>query len=569
MSKFTSGRRFLALFATFNLLFLLSACSSLSSQKTSDYTLATGGQGPVKEQRLVVKHADLAFSIFPKKQKVSGTTKLTLLTTKSIQQVYIDLDSVFTIHSAKVNGQIVLENQLSHLDGLITLELDIPINGDFEVEIEYRGSPRIAPMAPWDGGIVWSKTQTGEPWIATAVQGEGCDLFWPCIDQPFGEPQSADIHVDVPQNLTAAMNGILQKVTTHKNRITYHWKTKSVHNTYGIALNIAPYNLLKDRYHSRFGNTIDLAFYYLPENKDKAEQLFREFPKLLTFFEQVIGPYPFSHEKMGVAETPHLGMEHQTINAYGNAYKTDKYGFDWLLQHEFSHEWFGNQMTNDDWDHMWLHEGFASYLQPLYAQYLHGDLAYHAYLYERRLTVQNKFPLVSNQSKAGHEVYDDESGPAGDIYAKGAMVLHSLRQLIGDKAFFNAVRHLLYGTDSPTPENIAPRFSNTQEFIDIVNSATGQDLTWFFDIYVFNAALPELKVKRDNTSMTFNWKTINNLPFPMPLELRVNGELKTLDLQRNNVLSLKDSDVVIVDPNGKILREEKYINQYRDEQAAN
>jgi aminopeptidase N len=552
---------------------LLSACSSVSpedkaSQETISYTLATGAQGKVKDQKLSLSHADLTFVIHPNRKRIEGAARLTLSTDTPVKDIYIDLDSRFTIHQIQFNGKPLNKHQFTHDNGLITVLSQKTRVGDFNIRIEYEGAPRIAIRAPWDGGFVWSTTQAGEHWIATAVQGEGCDLFWPCIDQPFGEPQRVDMHIDVPSNLVAAANGLLTEVTELGNRKTYHWKTKSIHNTYGVSLNIAPYKTLSSQYNSLFGNTIKTVFYYLPENQTKAEALFEEFPKLLSFFEQVIGPYPFSHEKMGVVETPHLGMEHQTINAYGNAYKADKYGFDWLLQHEFSHEWFGNQMTNDDWDHMWLHEGFASYLQPLYAQYLHGDLAYHSYLYDRRLTILNEHPLVSNQSKAVHEVYDNNIGPGGDIYAKGAMVLHTLRQLIGDEAFFSVIRFLLYGTDKPTPESLNVRFSNTQEFIQIVNNVSKTDLGWFFDIYIFNAELPKLETQRNESKMMFSWKTTDDLPFPMPLELRVNGKVKVLNMLTNHSIDVTPDDVVIIDPNGKILREEDYINRYQAEQPS-
>ncbi len=550
-----------------SLMFFLSACSNSPSTKDGiSYTLTSGAKGQVKEQALSLSHADLTFIVYPDQKRLKGSATLTLSAVKPIQDIYIDLDSRFNIKVLTFNGRPLNKSEFKHENGLITLFSKEQTLGDFSVSIDYEGKPRIAERAPWDGGFVWSETSTGEPWIATAVQGEGCDLFWPCIDQPFGEPKSLDIRIDVPSDLVAAANGILQNVEEKEGRTTYHWKTSSVHNTYGVALNIAPYETVKDQYASRFGNTIDISFYYLPENKTHALKLFDEFPKLLTFFEQVIGPFPFSDEKMGVAETPHLGMEHQTINAYGNEYKADKFGFDWLLQHEFSHEWFGNQMTNDDWDHMWLHEGFASYLQPLYAQYLHGDLAYHAYLYDRRLTILNDHPLVANQSKSVHEVYDDTIGPGGDIYAKGAMVLHTLRQLIGDKAFFSAVRQLLYGTDEPTPDNLNVRFSNTQEFIQIVNNVSQKDMRWFFDIYVFNAELPTLKIKKGESTITFAWKTKSNLPFPMPLELKINGELQVLDMIKNKSVSATLHDIVIVDPKGKILREETYINRYQAEQ---
>ena len=143
---------------------------------------------------------------------------------------------------------------------------------------------------------------------------------------------------------------------------------------------------------------------------------------MLDFFEQAIGPYPFGDEKMGVVETPHLGMEHQTLNAYGSGYPEGEYGFDGLLQHEFAHEWFGNQVTNANWDDMWLHEGFGTYMQPLYGQYLEGDMADFAMLYDERLSVRNRFPLVSGRPRTEEQVYDDQAGPGQDIYYKGSLL---------------------------------------------------------------------------------------------------------------------------------------------------
>ena len=141
-----------------------------------------------------------------------------------------------------------------------------------------------------------------------------------------------------------------------------------------------------------------------------------------------------------------------------------------------------------------------------------------------------------------------------------------MRQLIGDEAFFKAVKRLLYGTENPTPENIAPRFANTQEFIEIVNDVSNRDLQWFFDTYVFNAKLPSLRVNRTDTAIKFEWQTVNNIAFPMPLELKVNGVMRTLDINQSNQLTVNRSDIVIVDPNSKILREEDYISRYQKEQ---
>ncbi|GAA5026419.1 hypothetical protein GCM10025794_11050 [Massilia kyonggiensis] len=322
---------------------------------------------------------------------------------------------------------------------------------------------------------------------------------------------------------------------------------------------MGPYEVLSGEYRSRYGNTIPLRFWYLPQNKAHAQDLFSEFPKMLDFFESTIGPYPFADEKMGVVETPHKGMEHQTINAYGNKYVKTPYGYDDLLQHEFAHEWFGNQLTNADWDDMWLHEGLGSYMQPLYMQYLHGDQEYFAALMQQRASIRNKAPLVSGKHKREEDVYDlKRGGPGGDIYSKGSLVLHTLRGLIGDDAFFRAVRELVYGTADPRPGNFAPRYATTPDFIAIVQRASGRDLGWFFQAYMYQAGLPELVATRRGDTLDFAWKTAANTPFPMPLDVRVDGRIVTLPMaDGRGSIALPPHATVTVDPQSKILRREK------------
>ena len=127
-----------------------------------------------------------------------------------------------------------------------------------------------------------------------------------------------------------------------------------------------------------------------PGNEDKAKLLFAEFAPTVDFFERTVGPYPFGTEKIAAVETPHLGMEHQTINAYGNEYKPSQEGYDWLFNHEFAHEWFGNQLTNRNWDDMWLHEGLGTYSQALYAERLKGPEAYRHVMGEQRQGIGNR-----------------------------------------------------------------------------------------------------------------------------------------------------------------------------------
>jgi aminopeptidase N len=258
-------------------------------------------------------------------------------------------------------------------------------------------------------------------------------------------------------------------------------------------------------------------------------------------------------------------MEHQTINAYGNKFAKAPEGYDWLLHHELSHEWFGNQLTSSDWDDFWLHEGFGSYMQPLYLEYLYGDRGYFTLLQRQRVGIRNSAPLVSGKSHVAEEVYRaDRGGPGGDIYTKGSNVLHTLRNLIGDDAFFTSVRRLVYGTADPRPGNFAPRYGSTREFVQIVNEVTGRDYGWFFDVYAFNAELPELTSTRDASGLTLAWKTPKNLPFPMPVDVRVGDRVETLAMAdgRGHV-AIPEAATFTIDPHSKILRREPHIEAFQ------
>jgi aminopeptidase N len=542
---------------------LLSGCSHtrLATITTSKYSLKSGGLMPISQQGLVVKHAELGFNIKPSQKSLEGEATLTLITATPREVFSVDLDRVFTISEVRVNDMTLDPTQYSNPEGMLLVKQSV--SGEFTLTIKYSGQPRIPLNAPWDDGLMWETTPSGEPWIATTVQGGGCDIFWPCIDHPTAEPAKVDLLITVPKPLVAASNGVLINVRDKGDSRTYHWQTKSMHNTYGIALNIAPYEVLKAKFSSIYGNTLDIQFYHLPERTEQAKILFAEIPIVLNFFERMIGPYPFGEEKVGFAETPHLGMEHQTINAYGYGYKKDRYGFDWLLHHEIAHEWFGNQMTNDNWDHIWLHEAFGSYVQPLFAQYLHGDVAYKSYLAEHRNNIINKLPLVSNQVMAMEEVYSKGTGPGPDIYFKGSWVLHTLRYLIGDKAFFSATKELVYGTSDPQPGNFEPLFRNTADFMSIVNKVTGKDMSWFFDVYIYQSELPKLVVDRGDDSISIAWQIENNKPFPMPVDIQINGVTSTLDLTDSIVLPVNNKDVIIVDPASKILKYDQHIVDYR------
>src|SRR5690606_6744669 len=345
-------------------------------RESTAFTLGTDQPRAPEQLAMRFDKADLSIKVIPDAKAIDAVAVLDFTATAPLARLVVELDTLLTVSGVAVNDVAVPAGRWSNPEGRMTVELEQPLAAGetARLRIAYAGEPRVAPMAPWDGGFVWATAPSGEPWIATAVQPEGCDLFWPCIDHPLAEPGRVDLHITVPSNLAAPSNGRFMGKEDHGDGwTTWNWSAANP-NTYAIALNIGPYEEVTAEYHSRFGNVIPMSYWHLrTDDPAKVASLFAQFAPMMDFYEATVGPFPFGDEKMGVVETPHLGMEHQTINAYGNGYKLDGKGYDWLLHHELAHEWFGNQMTNRNSDDMWLHEGLGSYMQPLYLRWLHGE----------------------------------------------------------------------------------------------------------------------------------------------------------------------------------------------------
>ena len=516
-------------------------------------TLRSGGPIAADRAALRLAHVDLAIEALPARRMLSARATLTLTANAAVSRIPVDLDDALAVRSIRVNGRPVGRTGWRQADGQVVIDLPLAAGQRAVVEIIYAGSPHVAKRAPWDDGFVWSQWR-GKPWFGTTAQDTGCDLWWPCLDFPAGEPAAVDLHLTVPAGLSAPANGVLRGIDRLPDgRSTWHWHAVST-NPYALAISVGPYREIEGEYRSRFGNVIPLHFWHLEGKEAQAKLLFAEFAPTLDFFESTIGPYPFADEKVGLVETPYLGMEHQTINAYGNGYKAAPEGFDWLFQHEFSHEWFGNQMTAADWDDFWLHEAFASYMQPLYGKWREGDARYLSMLLIQRQRVANRAPIVSGRSRTTREVNGD-AGPGTDVYFKGAWMLHSLRHLIGDRAFFGATRRLVYGRPDPKPGNFTPRFATTRDFEAAVAQETGRNWGWFFDVYLRQAALPDLIEQRTADTLTLRWQVPGDGPFPMPVEVEVDGVRHTLPMTGGSgSIALSRDAHVVVDPMAWLLR---------------
>lgn len=538
----------------------------------TEQTMNSGGVRPPEQRAMAFDSADLAFEVLPDTHVLTGIATLAFTAKAPLARLVVDLDRNLPISAIAIDGSPLARSAWSNPQGQLTITLPRPLAAGQRVtaRITYGGTPHVAVNAPWDDGVVWSKTPDGRTWFATTAEGYGCDLFWPCLDFPAGEPGKVTLHITVPKGLKAPSNGRLLGVDTLSDgRTRWNWETKHP-NTYAIALNVGPYEEISGTYRSRYGNTIPMFYWYLPGEKTQAEALFAEFAPTLDFFEKMIGPYPFGDEKLGVVETPHKGMEHQTINAYGNAYAKAPEGFDWLFQHEFAHEWFGNQLTAANWDDYWLHEGFGTYMQPLYGQWREGDIRYAVMLDIERNQIANKAPIVRDRLMTEEEVYEPTKGGAGtDIYYKASWMLHTLRGLIGDTAFFEATRRIVYGRPDPKPGNFTPRYGSTREFEAIVRQVTGKDYGWFFDAYLRQAALPTLTTTRADGGYQLVWRTPAKSTFPMPIDVSLDGEVQRVAMTGGRGFVAAPAGAhIIVDPMARVLRSNPAIDAFQTWKAA-
>jgi aminopeptidase N len=387
----------------------------------------------------------------------------------------------------------------------------------------------------------------------------GADVWWPVKDHVSDKPDSMSIRVTVPEPLFVATNGALRSVEkADPGYVRYDWHVSTPISTYNVALNIAPYVQLDTTLTSLTGETFPILFWVLPEDEDRGRTLLDEIVDHVRWFEIEIGPYPFRADKYGVAQTPHLGMEHQSIIAYGANFSNGAmtggvdWGFDALHHHELSHEWWGNMVTNADWKDMWIHEGFGTYMQALYLEDRQGIDRYHDYMNSFSHRIGNRKPVAPRGTTTAQEIYDGH-----DIYFKGAWVLHTLRYLIGEDALMLALRRMAY----PTPEawrasdGSQVRFSDTNEFIAIAEDAAGQDLGWFFDVYVHEAELPELELTRTEGELELRWEAPAGLPFPMPVDVRIDGETRRIEMPGGTAtIDIAAGSEVLVDPEQWILR---------------
>ncbi len=420
---------------------------------------------------------------------ISGSNTIKFLATQNFRTLQVDLFSNMKIEKIIYHDKELIYSRL--FNAIFITFPDYIIKESVQViQIYYSGNPQVAKNPPWDGGFTWSKDKEENPFVGVSCQGTGASLWYPCKDHQSDEPNEMLIRVAVPDGLDEVSNGRLKRVTHLEDNYTkYEWYVSYPINNYDVTLNIGKYKHFKDTYKNKdYKDSLALDYYVLPSNFEKAEKQFAQVKPMMDAYYNYFGEYPFVKDGYKLVEAPFLGMEHQSSIAYGNKYKNGYLGydrsgtgykFDYIIIHESAHEWWGNSVTSKDIADMWIHEGFATYSEALYIEYLYGHDAYLEYINAEKKSVANDEPIIGK-----YGVNDEGSN---DMYYKGALLLHTIRSIIDtDAKFFEILKGIqeTYKYQCVTSKDIENYFSEQ----------SGINLSSVFDVYLRSKSIPTLEI---------------------------------------------------------------------------
>ncbi len=521
---------------------------------------------------------DLAVAVHPETRTIDGTLTMEARVVQPTAAVLLDLDAPLAVASVEEVGiledgsEVALPRQFERTGNRLRVLLarTVQPGQGLRLRIAYGGAPRVAPRPPWDGGFTWAEAADGQPWVAVSCQVQGADLWWPVKDHPSDRADSVRVALTVPSDLRAISNGVWEGRTDHGDgTATERWFVSQPINNYGVSFGIGPYETVEAEYASPVGYTATVPFFVLPERAADAR---RQFPSLLEdldFLERTFGPYPWRADGYAVLHTPYLGMEHQSLIAYGADFEDNEFGFDFLHFHELAHEWWANLASASDWRDFWIHESFANYAEALRAEDVArrrggaeaADRAYLAYLARTRGGYNNVIPLAPRPTRTTQQVYQLPDGGGNlDIYYKGGWVIHTLRYLVGDdERFLGAMRSILYPT--PEAESVVDgrqaRFVSTADVVSAFSRAADRDLSGVFEVYVRQPEIPRLQVDRQPDAVTLRWlvpPAAGDAVFDVPVEVAVDGRPQRVEMPAGRGrLAVPAGATVEVDPSGRIL----------------
>lgn len=411
-----------------------------------------------------VVHYDLDLALNPTTQILVGTVVVTArVVGESIIKLDLDLSTALTVSSGTSGG---LPASVTRDGAVISITLDRAYAPGELVRagVTYSGNPSGSAFG-------WS-TYSGQPLIWTLSEPYGASTWWPCKNVNTDKADSLDLRVTVPDGLIVGSNGTLISEIDNGPTRTFHWRERYPIATYLVSLAIHPYVVFSHWYTPLAGgDPMEVRYYVVSNRVAEAQAGYAPTVAMITAFAQGFGEYPFVMEKYGHAHFPWGGgMEHQTLTSLSyNGYAP------WLIAHELSHQWWGDMITCADFHHIWLNEGFATWSEAYWREVSEGMAAYHEEM--NGATYLGPGTIYVEDPTNFNDIFNFNLS-----YQKASWVVHMLRYVLGDVDFFASLQAYRAGREYGT--------ATTEEFRDICEGVSGQDLDAFFQQWIYGEYFP-------------------------------------------------------------------------------
>ena len=408
-----------------------------------------------------------------------------MLAEKDKPQLSLDFTGLY-LDDLLINGNKI---EYRYVNGIIKANLYTYKKGETVlVDIKYHGIP--------DDGLIINKNVHGDPTIFVDNWPNRTRFWLPSIDHP-SDKATVNYTIHAPAEWMVIANGHMisnpvqsasSAIGPKENRLTWNWDVTVPISTYNMVLGAGELNIESLGYAAcnkspasqREDNCIEVSLWVYPEDKIKAKESFQRAVKMVDYFTNTIGPFPFEKLANVQSSTRFGGMENASAIFYSEKSIAKGRNIEGTVSHEIAHQWFGDSVTEADWNHLWLSEGFATYFGALFFESEDGKSVFQEKMENSRKRIINSNytnnPIVGLENKDLFKLLNSNN------YPKGGWVLHMLRGYMGDKLFFDGIAKYY--------DQYKYKTVTTKDFQSVMEKVKGENLNWFFDQWVFKPGYP-------------------------------------------------------------------------------